>query len=223
MASRVSATTTDGLPLREKNSQNGAFLFLMKGGTEMARPSKPTSLIEFEGKSHRTKKEIEERKKVEDQLLSKVPLKESQEVKNNPIAHKQFSRVKKLLKNIQKNDELYGSVINRYCLLLAECSDLEVKREKFYELTIELKEEFKVATKDMDEVTRAGYLLEFSNSIARMTNSMINCDKQIQSKRKMLLDIEKECVMTIASSLRSIPKQIDETKDDPLLKILRGG
>lgn len=189
----------------------------------MARPSKPTKMIELEGRSHRTKKEIEDRKKVEEQLLSGIAIKESPAVKKNQEAHKQFSRIKKLLKNIQKNDELYGSVINRYCMLLAECKDLEEKREKFYELVEKLEEAFDNLADDMDTIEKADYLIEFTREIARATASMINCDKQIQSKRKMLLDIEKECVMTIASSLRSIPKQIDESKDDPLLQILRGG
>ena len=53
-------------------------------------------------------------------------------------------------------------------------------------------------------------------------SSMNAIDKQIQSKRKMLLDIEKENVMTIASALRSIPKKEDKETDKPLLKVLRG-
>jgi hypothetical protein len=48
---------------------------------------------------------------------------------------------------------------------------------------------------------------------------MIALDKQIQTKRKMLLDIEKENIMTIAAALRSIPKKTDE-KENPLLKAL---
>ena len=58
-----------------------------------------------------------------------MKLKESEEVKNNPKAHQEFLRVKKLLSGIDKSDDLYGSVINRYCLTLAECADFEEKRE----------------------------------------------------------------------------------------------
>ena len=40
----------------------------------------------------------------------------------------------------------------------------------------------------------------------------------------MMLDIEKENIMTIASSMRAIPKRPDEEKDiDPMEKLLRGG
>ena len=85
----------------------------------MARPSKPAKVIEMENKSHRTKKELKARKQAEESLLSGVILKESKEVEGNPRAHKEFLRVRKLLSGIEKSDDLYGSVINRYCLTLA--------------------------------------------------------------------------------------------------------
>lgn len=54
-----------------------------------------------------------------------------------------------------------------------------------------------------------------------MQNTIIGLDKQIQSKRKMILDIEKENIMTIASALRSIPKK-DEKAGSKLLEALNG-
>jgi hypothetical protein len=65
------------------------------------------------------------------------------------------------------------------------------------------------------------FKLEYAKSIQKIMASMLAIDKQIQTKRKMLLDIEKENVMTIASALRSIPKNV-EKDDNPLLKVLRG-
>ena len=62
---------------------------------------------------------------------------------------------------------------------------------------------------------------EYYNLINSMQKNIVDLDKQIQSKRKMMLDIEKENVMTIASALRSIPKKAED-KDNPLLKVLRG-
>ena len=139
------------------------------------------------------------------------------------MAHKEFKRIEKLLKNIDKNDAIYEAVINRYCLLQAECTDLEERREEFYKLVFELKEEMKLVTNDMECIEDvADYKLEYAKSIAKIMSSMNAIDKQIQSKRKMLLDIEKENVMTIASALRSIPKKEDKETDNPLLKVLRG-
>ena len=188
----------------------------------MPRPSKPFSVIEGEKRSHRTKKELSQRKQGEEALLTGVALKESPETKNNPIAHKEFLRILKLLKNIHKNDAIYESIINRYCIIFAECQDMEREREETYKLILELKATFYETTQDMLPDERADRLIEFSREMARMAAVIMNYDKLIMQKRKMLLDIEKENVMTIAAALRSIPKQTTE-EENPLLKALRDG
>lgn len=175
----------------------------------MPTPPKPAKLIALEGKSHRTKKELRDREKAEAALLTGKILKETEEVKNNEIAHKEFLRIKKLLRSIEKNDDLYGSTINRYCLLLAECSDFEKKREVIFERQKELE-------KRKDDMEFSEYINLQNNLI----KSMLALDKQVQAKRKMLLDIEKENVMTIAASLRSIPKKTE--KKNPLREALSG-
>ena len=175
----------------------------------MPTPPKPAKLIAIEGKSHRTKKELREREKAEAALLTGKTLKETEEVKNNKIAHKEFLRIRKLMQSIEKNDDLYGSTINRYCLLLAECTEFEEKRETIFSRQKELEER-----KDDMEFS------EYINLQNDLVKSMLALDKQVQSKRKMLLDIEKENVMTIAASLRSIPKKTE--KKNPLREALSG-
>lgn len=175
----------------------------------MPTPPKPAKLIAIEGKSHRTKKELREREKAEAALLTGKTLKETEEVKNNKVAHKEFLRIRKLLQSIEKNDDLYGSTINRYCLLLAECTEFEEKRETIFSRQKELEER-----KDDMEFS------EYINLQNDLVKSMLALDKQVQSKRKMLLDIEKENVMTIAASLRSIPKKTE--KKNPLREALSG-
>lgn len=176
----------------------------------MARPAKPASVIKLEGKSHRTKKELRTREQAENSLLSGIKLKESEEVKNNPKAHQEFLRVKKLLAGIDKSDDLYGSVINRYCLTLAECSEFEEKRER----TQELMDKLEMRSDEME-------FTEFLKLQDGLAKQLISYDKQIQAKRKMLFDIEKENVMTIASALRSIPKT-PEKKNNALKEALSG-
>ncbi len=188
----------------------------------MTRPAKPFSILKAEGKSHRTKAELEKRKKGEEALSTGTELRERPEVKNNSVAHKEFLRINKLLKNIEKNDAIYEAVINRYCLLQSECVDLEKKRESCYQLIIKLDERF---DKEIDKTPgeeRAKLIRSYSKSYNDLLKSLLACDSQIQTKRRMLLDIEKENIMTIAAALRSIPKEVDEG-DDPLLKVLRGG
>jgi predicted nuclease with TOPRIM domain len=176
----------------------------------MPTPPKPFTVLKAEGKSHRTKKELKLREEGEKALATGVALKERPEVKNNPVAHKEFIRINKLLKKIGKNDAIYEAVINRYCLLQAECTEFEERREKFYEQMKELEE--RVSEMEPDDYFKLQ---------SEMQKNIINLDKQIQSKRKMLFDLEKENIMTIASALRSIPKKT-EKNENPLLKALNG-
>ena len=177
----------------------------------MPTQTKPVNVIRMEGKSHRTKRELKSRENAEKRLLTGEKLKERKEVKNDPVAHKEFLRIKKLLEKVEKNDDLYSSVINRYCQLYAECKDFEEKREAIYKQLLDLQENYQ------EEMT----IKEYYNLELGMQKNLISLDKQVQTKRKMLLDIEKENIMTIASALRSVPKKV-EKKDNPLLAALNG-
>lgn len=179
----------------------------------MPTPAKPFKVLLAENKSHRTKAELQLREEGEEALSTKIKMKERKEVKQNKVAHKEFKRITELLENIEKNDALYENVINRYAILLAECSEFEEKRERFYNDMEKIEKEY---VNDEDFTIK-----EYYNLINSMQKNIVDIDKQIQSKRKMMLDIEKENVMTIASALRSIPKKAED-KDNPLLKVLRG-
>lgn len=182
----------------------------------MPTPAKPVSVLEAEKKSHRTKAELKQRQEHEEALATGEILKERKDVKSNPIAHKEFLRINKLLKTIGKNDAIYEAVINRYCMLQAECYDFEDKRESFYKGIEELEN-------DKDQLIESGEmsLASYYRMKNNLQSTIINLDKQIQSKRKMMFDIERENIMTIAAALRSIPKKI-EREENPLLKALMG-
>lgn len=190
----------------------------------MPTPPKPVIVLANERKSHRTKAELEGRKQAEDALATGVSIKERPEVKNNPVAHKEFARINKLLRNIEKNDAIFEAVINRYCMIYAECVDFEIKRESFYRDIQELTEDkdrlIQYETVD-GEVGGEISLSTYYKMKHNMQKIIIDLDKQVQAKRKMLLDIEKENIMTVASALRSIPKKPkDEADDDPMAGLL---
>lgn len=187
----------------------------------MPTPAKPFTVLKNERKSHRTKKELALREKGESALATGVAIRERPEVKNNPVAHKEFLRINKLLKNIKKNDAIYEPVINRYCIIQAECEDFESKREELYNLIQDLKNTFYEIIDELESKEKAKELKNFSSNMACLASTMIELDRQVQSKRKMLLDIEKENVMTIASALRSIPKK-EEKSTNKLLEVLNG-
>jgi hypothetical protein len=186
----------------------------------MPTPPKPFTVLSTENKSHRTKAELEQRKREEEALESGVALKERQIVKDNEFAHKEFLRINKLLKNIKKNDALYESVINRYVILQAECADFELKRERLYEIIERLDEAFNDEIDNAPEEERAKIIRAYSKTYNESLKSMLAIDSQIQAKRKMLLDIEKENIMTVASALRSIPKKVNTEDDEDEMKKL---
>lgn len=176
----------------------------------MGRPSKPVDMILLEGNiDHRTKKQLSTRKEAEAALLTGKAMKIWPEVSSNAIARKEFNRVRGLLKSIGKDDALHEAIVNRYAQIRAECVEFEKKREQFSKNLGELEQS------DLDADKK--FRLECD-----MQRNIVTLDRQIQVKRKMLLDIEKENIMTIASALRSVPKKVIENKEEsPMAKFLR--
>lgn len=189
----------------------------------MPTPCKPVSVLMSEGRSHRTKKELALRENGEAALATGRPLKVRREVKGNPAAYKEFKRVSGLLEMIGKNDALVEGSVNRYCELTAEVLDLVAKRDEFSKGITELQEAYEADTQAHPDISdRIIPAMEYFNTLAKMEGNLLSLDKRIQDKRKMLLDIEKENIMTIAAQLRSIPKkENDEEEDDPMAKLFR--
>ena len=175
------------------------------------RPPKPFTVLNSEKKSHRTKAELAQRKNEEQSLLTGQKLKETKEVKENPVAHKEFRRLLKLLEAIQKNDAIYEQSINRYCLLVAECAEINEKRMGMWN-NAKVLEEHQSEFEDIKE---------YFDLLISFQKNALALDKQLQAKRSMLLSLEKENAMTIASALRSIPK-VPEKKTNALLQALGG-
>lgn len=153
--------------------------------------AKPLALV----KGHRTKAEIETRKRGEEALATNEKIKPSRAVKDNPDAFRYFRRVTKVLAGVSLDEAFYENVLNRYCLLLAEHDSAAKDRERI-EKRIEKLEE-----KEPE--------MEFENYIAAakdLESSLLSCDRILTKKRDQLLAIEKENLMTVQGKLRAIPK-----------------
>lgn len=166
----------------------------------MPTPAKPINILRMEKKAHYTKRDLASRERAENSLLTGQALKATTAVRGDADARKEFNRVKKLLTAIGKDDDLYGTIINRYCLLASE----EAKLQARWMAANERLEHF-----DGDDEAYVYGL-----------RALADIDKQLQAKRKMLFDIEKENVMTVASALRSVPKTQGATKKNLLLEAL---
>jgi len=159
------------------------------------RPTKPLALVQ----GHRTKSEKQVRAQAESKLLTGCPLKETPEVRANEFAHKEFLRLKRLLKKIDKDDDLSGHAINTHCLLVGEIAWIEATKQSIIT-------EFQKTT----YLYQAGLgitLIDYMDAQNKLLNQVFACDNKIMQKRKMINDIARENLLTIQSALRSIPKK----------------
>ena len=188
----------------------------------MARPSKPVSVIKQEKKAHRTNKELISRERSEKAMMSGDKIGKFPEVRENRKASMEFDRVVEILESIDKNDKMYETVINRYCLMLAECIEMQKLRKEVEKSIKDMKKMFKEnILSEADSGQKADLSLKFADKMCKLSNTLIKYDAEIEKKRSMLLAIEKESGMTMAAMLRTIPKQPEQQKN-PLLEVLGG-
>lgn len=189
----------------------------------MPTPSKPYTVLAGEKRSHRTKAEMQMRKAAEAATLSGVRIKESERVRTDKTAHKVFKRLIELLEKIEKNDAIYENVLNRYCVIFSECEALQERVNTQYEMIYEMQTAFHKFLNDsaMDDEKKGCLAMEFGKSMAKLSAQANVTDKALQTKRRMLLDIEKENIMTVAAALRSIPKKV-KNKVNPLMEVMNG-
>ena len=104
-----------------------------------------------------------------------------------------------------------GHVINAHCMLVSECKSLELLRKKYTENLYDF--ENRVRSEEMT-------FTDEMRLLAKLEKSILDVDKALMTKRKMLLDIAKENLLTIQSALRSVPKQPEKKKENPMNKFL---
>ena len=85
----------------------------------------------------------------------------------------EFLRIKELLKVIEKSDALYSSVINRYCIITAECADFEKRIEKLKERLERLEADY-----DNEKIQPDFYYSKLDS----LQKSIIGYDRQIMTK-----------------------------------------
>lgn len=149
------------------------------------RPSKPTAVILSEGKSHFTKAELDARKAVETALYTGVAFEESQQVRDNEIAHTEFLRLQSLYDKITYVDALDQNIINRYCLETAAMYDLQTQVTRLN------------ADLEMTEV------IEERIKLYEMIGKVYDRMNRI---KVMLLKYEDRILLTPTGRMRAIPK-----------------
>lgn len=182
----------------------------------MSRPPKPVSVLKEEGKSHRTKEEMERREKGEAALLSGKKCFERDSVKSDPVAHREYQRLVKLMRAINKDDALYAPVYNRYCELFSE---IEFYLGQIRSISAAM-DRSRQLFDDLEEVT-SDDINAFQKQTSQLLGQLNTANSAVMQKRKMMFDIEKECCMTVSAALRTIPKEAEKADAiDPLVAIL---
>lgn len=163
------------------------------------RPSKPIQLLKSENKSHRTKAELEHREKMEKSLKTNTRIKEEPATKSDPIAHKEFLRLRKLYKEIEFVDGLDSEVVNRYCQLRSQESMLQ----DFYS---DIKEA-------MDTFTDVADKLELFAEL----KDVISKQNQVRDK---MLKLEDRLFLNPVARMKSIPKEPPKKDSSNMSKFL---
>lgn len=196
---------TEALPSREKNSLYAQEVMEMAG-----RPPKTAAVLQMEGISHKTRRELELRRQQEEALLTGVTMRENKNVRENQIAHAVFIRLRSLLRRVGKDDAIYEMSVNRYALLTSECEESQSRRARLEEVIEDLH----------NRMGEFGYP-EYIKLVISTEKQITAVDSALTKKRDQLLAIEKESLLTVASALRNIQKRPkEEEADDPMATLL---
>lgn len=166
------------------------------------RPSKPVQLIKLEGnKDRRTKAELEHREKMEKSLYTGANFREDPVTKADPIAHKEFLRLRKLYKHIQYVDGLDQQIINRYCMMVSEETSLQKQIADMSSLIDQLE----------DPKEKLGTYKLINSTMTKLNQT-----------RDMLLKLEDRLFLNPTARVKAIPKKPPEEKEkSPMAEFLK--
>ena len=190
----------------------------------MGRPAKTYEVLMCEGKSHRTKRELEARKNSEKSLLTGEKMRESAAVRADKAAHGHWLRVKKLMAAIGRDDAIHENGINRYCLMLSECEALLAEKARLNDERDELRGMIEALretaeTAGWDEKKDA-QCAKYEARCDALLLAAMKIEAALEKKRAMLLSIEKENLLTVAAGLRAVPKKPPEEQADSMAALL---
>jgi phage terminase small subunit len=185
----------------------------------MPRAAKSTDALT----GHRTKDELSQRRDAEKAAMTGKKMKIAAETKSDPVAHEEWKRIVRLMTTLNKNDDIFSAVMNRYCQLFGEIQACIVQKSEVQRLLKKTEEIFDAAMDTYSGDDAAQQIIQFTKQINSLLKQLSALDARIMSKRRMRMDIEKENGMTVAASLRTLPKAATAPKsENPLLGVLAG-
>lgn len=158
------------------------------------RNSQPIQLIKSEGnKNRKTKAELEHREKMEQSVYTGEKFKESPATKSDPVAHKEFLRLKRLYKHIQYIDGLDQQTINRYCQMISQEKQLQAQ--------------FDDVQNEIDKCEKIEKRLGLYDFLNKATT-------KLNQTRDALIKLEDRMLLNPSGRMKAIPKKPPEKKEE---------
>ena len=177
------------------------------------RPAKSATVIKLEGNTNRrTKKELAFREAGEKKLLAGQGMIEGAEIRSDKIAHREFLHIKRLLKSIEKDDEIYGNAVRRYCMNKSKIAKIDTEIENLRNI---------INGMYLTMPTDNEAAVEWMKMITAKEKMILSMERMAKTYRNEMIDFEKQHCMTIRSALSAIPKK-PETKTNSLKEALGG-
>ena len=159
----------------------------------MGRNAKPVELLLMEGKSRKSKAELERRRENEIKLTNNK-LVANPQVKRDKRALKEFKNLKKLYEDILFIGALDSYLVNQYCLSVSELDD-------FVSLLHSYREKARDENLEDDERTK---LLE----------KILTIDMEIRLKRTEIMKMGDRLYLNPVSRTKNLPKKQEEKADE---------
>lgn len=177
----------------EKNSFYKFFGFLQDGGAGMGRNAKPPDLLVMDGKSHKTKAELEERRSSQVKNKYKT-IKPDEQIMQDPRAMEEFKFLQKMYKDMEYVGMMDSHIISQYCMSVSELDDLT---QEMLKIRKQLKE-----TRNYKSSKKHDQLL----------NACVELDKEIRMKRQEIIRLADRLYLDPVARTKNVPKKEQKPK-----------
>ena len=179
----------------------------------MGRNGQPVEVLQFTGKKHLTKQEIESRRKSEIKFGDKK-LSCPAYVKSDEQAYKKWKEVIDLYKNVEFIASGDAGLLARYCKTYSEYLDMLKSYQRIKEIHYD--------SEDLDEAINGSYTDEddenkdkqlFSGKVKKQLRDMIsiyailNIEAAINKKMDMLIKMEDRMFLNPLAKVKNVPKK----------------
>lgn len=161
----------------------------------MGRNAKPPDLLIMEGKSHKTKTELEERRTR--QVKSKYKtIKPDEQIMQDPRAMEEFKFLLKMYKDMEYVGMMDSHIISQYCMSVSELNDLT---QEMLKMRQQLKE-----TRKYKSSKKHGALLA----------ACVELDKEIRMKRQEIIRLADRLYLDPVARTKNVPKKEKKAKEN---------